>query len=45
MFANSWGPLWGDAGFGYISYDVFEALLMDAWGMVDAPDSPQPARP
>ena len=44
IFANSWGPAWGDSGFGYISYDVFEAILMDAWGMVDAPDSPPAGR-
>lgn len=37
-FANSWGPAWGVEGFGTIGYDVFMALLMDAWGMVDAPD-------
>jgi C1A family cysteine protease len=37
-FANSWGAGWGEAGFGTIPYDVFLALLMDAWGMVDAPD-------
>jgi C1A family cysteine protease len=36
-FANSWGPDWGDAGYGVIDYDVFTALLMDAWGMVDMP--------
>jgi C1A family cysteine protease len=45
VFANSWSQAWGDAGYGYIAYDVFEALLMDAWGMVDAPDSPQVRRP
>jgi C1A family cysteine protease len=38
-FVNSWGPAWGEAGFGTIGYDVFTALLMDAWGMVDAPDT------
>ena len=37
-FANSWGPAWGESGFGTISYDVFQALVMDVWGMVDAPD-------
>jgi C1A family cysteine protease len=37
-FVNSWGPGWGESGFGTIEYDVFMALLMDAWGMVDAPD-------
>ena len=44
FFANSWGPGWGESGFGTIAYDVFLALLMDAWGMVDAPDSPQARR-
>jgi C1A family cysteine protease len=46
-FANSWGPAWGEGGFGTIGYDVFMALLMDAWGMVDAPDDaarPAPTR-
>jgi hypothetical protein len=43
-FANSWGPGWGEGGYGSISYDVYAALLMDAWGMVDAVDFPQPAR-
>jgi C1A family cysteine protease len=37
-FANSWGTQWGDRGFGHISYATLQALLMDAWGMVDAPD-------
>ncbi|MHB8507434.1 MAG: C1 family peptidase [Candidatus Dormibacteria bacterium] len=37
-FVNSWGPRWGDAGYGTIGYDIFLALLMDAWGMIDAPD-------
>ena len=37
-FANSWGAQWGDHGFGHIGYATLQALLMDAWGMVDAPD-------
>ena len=37
-FANSWGTQWGDRGFGHIGYATLQALLMDAWGMVDAPD-------
>lgn len=35
-FANSWGSQWGDRGFGHIGYATLQALLMDAWGMVDA---------
>jgi C1A family cysteine protease len=37
-FANSWGSQWGDRGFGHIGYATLQALLMDAWGMVNAPD-------
>ncbi len=37
-FINSWGPAWGDRGVGYLPYAALQALLMDAWGMVDAPD-------
>lgn len=34
-FANSWGAQWGDQGFGHIAFTTLQALLMDAWGMVD----------
>lgn len=34
-FANSWGAQWGDHGFGHIAFATLQALLMDAWGMVD----------
>ena len=37
-FVNSWGSQWGDSGFGHIGYATLQTLLMDAWGMVDAPD-------
>jgi len=37
-FANSWGTQWGDRGFGHIGYATLQALVMDAWGMVDSPD-------
>ena len=37
-FANSWGSQWGDRGFGHVGYATLQTLLMDAWGMVNAPD-------
>jgi GNAT superfamily N-acetyltransferase len=30
-FANSWGPRWGDKGFGYISYRTFERTWCEGW--------------
>ncbi len=38
-FINSWGTQWGDRGFGHIGYAALQTLLMDAWGMVDGPDT------
>jgi C1A family cysteine protease len=38
-FANSWGTQWGDLGFGHIGYATLQAILMDAWGMIDALES------
>lgn len=37
-FANSWGSQWGDHGYGHIGFATLQALLMDAWGMVDGLD-------
>jgi C1A family cysteine protease len=28
---NSWGQAWGDHGYCYMSYSVFDALVMDMW--------------
>jgi GNAT superfamily N-acetyltransferase len=30
-FVNSWGPNWGDNGFGYISYATFERTCWETW--------------
>jgi C1A family cysteine protease len=34
-FKNSWGPNWGQKGYGYISYDYANKYLMDAWSCFD----------
>jgi GNAT superfamily N-acetyltransferase len=32
-FINSWGADWGDHGFGYIPYDLFESIWEEGWWM------------
>ena len=31
-FVNSWGPKWGDAGTGTVTYDFFDTNLVECWG-------------
>jgi C1A family cysteine protease len=33
-FKNSWGPKWGDNGFGYFGLDYFDAYGRELWGVV-----------
>jgi C1A family cysteine protease len=34
---NSWGPAWGEAGYGWLPYDyVLNGLTSDWWSLVDA---------
>ena len=30
-FQNSWGKKWGDNGFGYLAYDLFNHVTADGW--------------
>jgi GNAT superfamily N-acetyltransferase len=43
-FQNTWGPFWGDRGFGYISSGVLEATWWEGWKRVDSTPINTPPR-
>ena len=43
-FQNSWGIGWGDRGFGYLPYDVFEEACVESWAQLLAGDDAQTQR-
>jgi len=38
---NSWGPNWGEKGFGWIPYDKFETVFTELYVAIDAPTPPE----
>jgi C1A family cysteine protease len=34
-FKNSWSYLWGDKGYGYLTYDYYKKHCMVAWAIED----------
>lgn len=35
ILRNSWADTWGDNGYGYMSYEAFEAVKQDMWVMIN----------
>ncbi len=39
---NSWGPLWGEGGFGWVSYAALEKRIVQAWVIKPKPEETRP---
>jgi hypothetical protein len=43
-FAGSWGPEWGDHGFGIMSRETANALVVETWAIEMVPNAARDAR-
>ena len=43
-FWNSWGPAWGEGGYGYLPYSYFEDRFLEGWTFLPPAPVPPPGR-